>query len=502
MNLKNKIIIVIFCAIIFSLYVIVGSYEKMSNDVKKVYNVYLDGKIIGSIENKDSLYSLINERQQTIKDRYKVDSVYPPNSLEIIENYSYKPDFMDLTSIYNKIEEIQDFTVLGYEIKIGANESHDEYSIYTLDKNIFNEAVEKFILAFIDKESYNNYINDNQKLTEDSGIAYQDLKILEDIVIKRKHISVNEKIYEDSDNLAQDLLFGFNHKEKSYTVKLKDTIESVSENHSLNTQEFLIANPKYSSKDSLLAVGESVNVTLIAPVLSFSYLVDEILEVETPFENTIQRDNSKPSNYEEIVTGGVTGISLQEKKYTVVNGEPNSDVDLRTIKTIREKVDQITIKGRKVSNIIWGTEYEKDTGSGWKWPTNSPYAITSPYGYRWGKTHQGVDISGTGEGSNIYAANDGVVVKMVNSCPDHGSYPNSCGSGYGNQVIIDHGNGIYTTYAHLTHKVKVSVGQTVSRGQVIGYMGNSGQSKGVHLHFGYSIGSPGGNYQNPMRLYK
>lgn len=500
MKTKDKIFTIIFCAIISCFYIVTNSYQKLNKQPHKVYNIYLDGKIIGAIEDKDALYALIDEKQQVIKERYNVQNVYPPNSLEIIENYSYTTDYMDLNTIYNKIENIQDFTILGYEVKIGSNDNHDEYTLYTLDKNIFNEAVKDFILAFIDEEGYNNYLNGNQESLEGVGITYQDMQILEDIVIKRKNISVNEKIYENSTDLAQDLLFGFNYKKKNYTVKLGDTIESVAEDNTLNTQEFLIANPEYSSKDSLLAVGDTVNITLIAPVISFSYLVDEVLEVEEPFENKIERDNNQPSSYSEITTPGVTGIYLQEKKYTVVNGEPNNDVDVQIIDTIREKVNQVTTKGKKGS-IIWGNEYAPDFGSGWKWPTNSPYAITSPFGYRWGKTHQGIDISGTGEGSNIYAANDGVVIKVVTSCPDNGSYPNSCGGGYGNQVIIDHGNNIYTTYAHMTHKVRVSVGETVSRGQVIGYMGNSGQSKGVHLHFGYSVGSPSGNYKNPMVLF-
>lgn len=498
MKTKDKIFTIIFCAIISCFYIVTNSYQKLNKQPHKVYNVYLDGKIIGAIEDKDALYALIDEKQQVIKERYNVQNVYPPNSLEIIENYSYTTDYMDLNTIYNKIESIQDFTILGYEIKIEGNDSHEGYTLYTLDKNIFNNAIKDFILVFINEEGYNNYLNGNQEALEDVGINYQDMQILEDIVIKQKNISVNEKIYENSDELAQSLLFGFDYKKKNYTVKLGDTIESVSDKHTLNTQEFLIANPEYSSKDSLLAVGDTVNVTLIAPVISFSYLVDEVVEVEEPFENKIERDNSKPSNYSEITTPGVKGIYLQEKKYTVVNGEPNSNADIKIIDTIREKVNQVITKGKK--NYIYGNEYEPDIESDWKWPTNSPYWVSSPYGHRWGKTHRGIDITGTGEGSNIYAANDGVVIKVVNTCPDQGSYPNSCGSGYGNQVIIDHGNGIYTTYAHLTHKVEVSVGEKVSREQVIGHMGNSGQSKGVHLHFGYSVGSPS-NYKNPMVLY-
>ena len=107
-------------------------------------------------------------------------------------------------------------------------------------------------------------------------------------------------------------------------------------------------------------------------------------------------------------------------------------------------------------------------------------------------------------GSNIYAANEGTVTYVYNGCPNNGSYPNSCGGGYGNQVVIYHGNNIYTIYAHMMRDIPVKVGQTVSKKQVIGHMGNSGQSTGTHLHFGVSTGDPrnGGTFYNPRRLYQ
>lgn len=146
----------------------------------------------------------------------------------------------------------------------------------------------------------------------------------------------------------------------------------------------------------------------------------------------------------------------------------------------------------------------------WVWPTNGNYIITSYFGYRWGSMHEAIDISGTGYGSSIYAANNGVVATVKGGCV---AGDMSCNGRGGNYVVIRHNsNNYYTIYMHLKD-IYVSVGQNVSRGQVIGSMGNTGNVSpaptssnpynGTHLHFGLYIGEPynGGYAVNPMRLY-
>ena len=146
----------------------------------------------------------------------------------------------------------------------------------------------------------------------------------------------------------------------------------------------------------------------------------------------------------------------------------------------------------------------------WVWPTDSNYVITSYYGYRWGRMHDAIDISGPGYGSNIYAANNGVVVTARGGCTPGYS---DCNGRAGNYVIIKHNkDNYYTIYMHLK-SISVSVGNSVSRGQIIGTMGNTGNVipvptssnpyAGTHLHFGLYIGEPyrGGYAVDPMRLY-
>jgi len=101
------------------------------------------------------------------------------------------------------------------------------------------------------------------------------------------------------------------------------------------------------------------------------------------------------------------------------------------------------------------------------WPVSGP--VTSGFGLRWGRMHEGVDIA-VAEGTPVRAAGAGTVI-----------YAGWMG-GYGNLVVVDHGNGLSTAYAH-NSSLGVGVGQSVTAGQVVSYSGNTGNSTGPHVHF-------------------
>ncbi len=118
-----------------------------------------------------------------------------------------------------------------------------------------------------------------------------------------------------------------------------------------------------------------------------------------------------------------------------------------------------------------------------KWPVAGHYYVSSGVGERWGSYHKGLDITGE-SGCTISASEAGTVVRVNNSCTHNYGKTESCGcgGGYGNYVIVDHGNGFLTLYGHLT-QATVEVGDTVAEGQSIGLMGSTGNSTGTHLHF-------------------
>ena len=483
-NIISILIGLVTAVIVFSLN---GITEKPL-EANMLYQVYLNGENIGIIEDKDGLYDLINDKQKEIKDKYEVDSVYPPNDFEITKLLTYNEKVDNINSIYNKIEEVDNFTIKGYIVSIKPEEG-ETITFNILDKEIFNEAINSFILAFVDEDDYNNYLNNEQEEIVEVGKIIESMYFDETITIKEAYISVKDKIYTDSTELSQYLLFGSNSEKKTYIVKEGDTIASVSEDNKLNPQEFLIANPKFASEESLLAINDTVNITLIDPVVTLTYQLYSVEDVEQYFEKTTVYDKSKPSSYSEITQPGVNGITRVTSRYAVVNGEQSQGIIKVSEEVIREKVDQVTTKGRKTYN--YGTYVNID--GDWAWPTNSGYIITSPYGWRWGKYHEGMDIAlGYGIGSPIYSIGDGVVADVL--------YQKTGGK----MIIIDHGNNIFSMYAHLDSQL-VKKGQTVSRAQKIGTMGNTGFTTGPHLHLSVSQGMPytaGYKFFNPLSLYK
>ncbi|MBQ2898229.1 MAG: M23 family metallopeptidase, partial [Oscillospiraceae bacterium] len=131
-------------------------------------------------------------------------------------------------------------------------------------------------------------------------------------------------------------------------------------------------------------------------------------------------------------------------------------------------------------NPIYSVGNASGTSKGFIWPTIGGHVSCGFRGY---VGHTGMDIAGCGYGSNIYASAAGTVVKV--------KWGNT---GYGYHVIINHGDGIQTLYAHMSN-IYVKNGQYVNQGDIIGAMGSTGNSTGTHLHFEIRIN---GQYVNPL----
>ncbi len=496
---KKNIITILLCLIVGVVIFLNSTAKQVFVDVNTFYQVYLNGEKIGIIKNKNKLYNLIDSNQSSIKEKYGVKNVYPPTDLKIVSTNTFHDTLNSEKEVYNKIEERDDFTIKGYTITI--NGTTNNYKINVLDKNIFYDAAKRFVKAFLDENEYENYINNSQEEIVETGRIIEDMKFDENITISENYISVNDKIYTDELELSQFLLFGEEPDTKTYTVKLGDTIASVSDSNHLHPEEFLIANPNYTSENSLLRVGDEVNVTLIEPQLTFIYDLKEVTNQVIGFETIEVEDASKPIGYREPTQAGQQGLQRVHEEYSVTNGVGDQGVKDSSYEILREPVDQIVTIGTRRDYTYIPENRVEITGS-WGWPTNKGYIITSSWGWRWGRMHQGIDISGAGNANSpIYSAADGVVIYVYNGCPSSGrGYGDPCGGGMGNSVIIEHADGYYTRYAHLTKNILVSVGDVVSKGTRIGGMGNSGSSTGYHLHFAVAQGTQT-NYFNPMRLY-
>ena len=168
--------------------------------------------------------------------------------------------------------------------------------------------------------------------------------------------------------------------------------------------------------------------------------------------------------------------SARSDKQSLLGGikakRENDEEDLETMQAASAAIQaQIQANGSSTSD---GPVDGSPSASGFIWPVSGP--ITSPFGWRWGRMHEGIDI-GAPTGTAIHAAKAGTIIFA------------GVQSGYGNIVIIDHGGGVATAYGHMS-AIWVG-GGSVSQGQGIGAVGCTGHCTGPHLHFEVRInGAP------------
>lgn len=204
-------------------------------------------------------------------------------------------------------------------------------------------------------------------------------------------------------------------------------------------------------------------------------IIDAITEDKATFENKkIQVVAKKTSLDSQKATLNAKKTELDEEKAAAQKIVKQIQEEQKALEEEQKKIDKMMDSAKAQLDALIRAETKKDVGSsyvggGFKWPTPGYGTITSPYGMRWGKLHKGIDI-GAPTGATIVASNQGKVVTSAYQ------------SSYGNYVIINHGGGYMTVYAHMSKRL-ASVGQYVAKGQTIGKVGSTGHSTGPHLHF-------------------
>lgn len=450
-----------------------------ADEPKSLYQVYLDGEVIGIIESRDELLDLIDREQKFLKNKYGVDKVYPPKGLEIRRIITYNGDVDSTSSIYEKIKDSRSFTLKGYTITIKTDDD-TEKRINVLRKKDFDDAVTNTVEAFIPESTYEKYLNSTQEEVVDTGTTIENVEIREDITYKENYISTEEEIFTDSQELSRYLLFGTLEQQEEYTVKNGDTLADIANSNNLSIEELLIANPDIKSENTLVFPGQKLNIGLIDPMISIVVTSQVIEEQEVRFKTEETYDKNVPQGTDYVEQEGENGLNKVTIKQEQVNGE-TTYLLITDTEQISPVINRVIRKGSKKTDVASGD---------WAWPTISPYVVTSQFGWRWGRMHEGIDISGCGHGSPIYAANNGRVAETGYNRGAEGTY-----------ILVNHNNGYYTGYLHLAD-IYVKEGQVVTKGQIIGSMGNTGRSTGTHLHFQLTRGHTWTGVDiNPLTLY-
>lgn len=489
MKKGNIIFTTIFTIVVGTIVFLAGFTIKSGEKPLTVYNVFLDGKKIGTILDKEKLYNLIDQEQESIKKKFNVEKVYPPNSLKVVKHITYDRKVNNINSIYNEIKNITPFTIKGYKITIKSKDANIENNyIYVLNKKLFEESLNDFAKAIIGKEKYQDFVNNTQVEPTEIGSIIESAYFLETITIREALINTEEQVFEDKQELNHYLMFGNIKENKLYTIKMGDTIDNISYNNKLNVGEFLIANPDLKSENTLISAGQTVNIDLINPIVTLICEMNVVYDEETTYQTEYVYDENKPMSYYKVNQIGEKGVIRVTKKTQYVNGTENEGGYISAYTIIKPTINRVITRGAKTNYA--NTYFSNDS---WAWPTIYPNYISSYYEYRWGKLHEGIDITGCGYGSPIFAINGGTVVTS------------ETGDSQGLYIVIDHHNSYYSIYMHLS-KSYVKAGQEVKFGEKIGALGNSGRSTGPHLHLGLWVGgapfTEGSRSVNPLKLYR
>lgn len=485
MNNKISISGIIFGLLVSSLVIYMTlTFEPKKDKINEFYQVYLGGQKIGLINSKDELYNLIDKEQEGIKKKYNVDKVYPPEGLEVEKVLTYKTNIKTVEQIYDEINDIDPFTIEGYEVTVKKDDKKNKF--YILHKEDLDEAVKNTVLSFVKSEEYNNYLNSVEKDNNEEGRSITNIYFENDLSIKKTYISTEEDIITNKDTLKMYFLFGTTNLTGTYKVKADDTIESIAYNNKLGVEDFLVANPDIKGENALLAVGQEVTVAAINPVSNIIVESFETEMQEVEYDTEIQYDNKLSVEETYVKQEGSNGLS----RVVYATKESNGvilDSQMASEDVITEPTKKIVVAGAKGVYYVGNSTY-------WVWPTSKPYRISSCYSYRNHPIrgqyhfHAALDITGT-KSKNIYAIQSGTVISSFN---DNGYH-----QGAGNNIKIEHANNYVSQYMHLA-KSLVKVGDHVEKGQLIGIMGRTGSATGVHLDFRVF---KNGNNINPFSIY-
>ena len=435
------------------------SYSEEENNYYKVYD---KGRLIGILQDYDYL-------EDCIKNEYKnYEADFPDSELGIGEDVYIVPE-----TSFTKFEDIDD-KIVDYLINnnlLGVKTNMIEFStnegvysiIYVKDMNDFYEARDRFLLNFIDENSLIKLRN-NEKIDSPSDFGSVDVGIqIQETITNKEAIVSRDKIMMNINEIYEYLCYGDNEERVYYTTKEGDTLQGVGYyNNDMTTKQLVMLNPNIlSSEKQIITPGMVLNVTYftspLTVVVTKEDLSQQLIYPDTPVY--IQDDTMK---------AGETKISIQEESglKNVLYEEVwiNGVLQSGTLKS------ETVTKQAKQGEIIIGTRGTRYSGtSNLIWPLDNP-RVSCAFGCY--LNHTGTDfVNKYNHYGNVYAADSGVV------------YDKGYHHDMGNYVMIDHGNGLKTWYCHLNVPAYVSQGDEVERGQIIGQIGNTGNSEGPHLHF-------------------
>lgn len=410
-------------------------------------------------------------------------SFIPESSDKVKEQEGYTLDAkdiaipVDVTPSENYQEVINTENVeqkAGFKVTVGSN------SFVVQDIKMFEDVADAILSNLIPTTTFENY----KKTGIIEPFVYKDVKVAEikitdEIVIEEGQFPISEFI--TTPEQLQYYLFHQNDEKQIQKVNQDTSVYDVMEQNNLSEIELFINNSIFP--ESLFYDNQEVVVNKLNPMFNYSIIFESQYEEEIEFLVNEVLTEELPVGETEIQIPGSDGKQEVKMRTRYENGE--------IVSAIQTDVNILVPPVSEVKLI--GTYEKPGVGTGeLGWPqacktiTNGYNGVTGIAGI----PHYAIDIACTHQ-SPIYAADNGVV-----------SYSQWSPSGGGNEVSIDHKNGYSTKYAHMD-SATVEVGDVVSKGEIIGYQGTTGNSTGSHLHFEVYTGDgyTSGKRLNPMDFY-
>ena len=268
-----------------------------------------------------------------------------------------------------------------------------------------------------------------------------------------------------------------------YTAQTNDSWWLIARKNDMKTKEVLASNPGMT-EDSKIQLGQKIKLVSVSPYLT---VISKGILTSTEivaFDVVTETDKNLDTGETVVKEQGSDGSKLVTYSYVQKNGKYITKQVVEE-KVTKPPVSQVIAKGPSSAPIIVAYATSRGSGStaGIAWPLRG--SINSYYGSRWGSFHNGLDIGGD-TGEPYTAAASGTIVAAGSS------------GGYGKMILIDHGNGVMTRYAH-SSRLLVSVGEKVNKGQTIGLVGSTGNATGPHLHFEVILN---GDTVNPLNYLR
>lgn len=454
LSIMKKTVVALFILSCLMLNVGFSKEVEGKNSFSKIYHIYANSKYIGAVSNLEAVEMLITDKERQARANYNNLIIDARSNIEIIPEQVFQVSTND-AEIIGKLKQAIVPEADAYAVQVDGNTV-----AYVKDEAEYEQALQLLKLQYVSKKELDIFSNTQMSRTVAAPLKKNETRILEvgllEEVEGKKAKTVPTAVLSAVDAAA--LLQTGTLEKEEYAVQEGDVLGSIAKKHDLTLAQLLELNPNIH-ENSLLQIGQKLNVTVNKPLLTVK-VVEEKMKVETiDYAHIVKEDPTMPKGDKKVVSEGAAGKKKVSYLITIENGE----------RTERVVTDEEIIEEPEDRVVVVGTKEIPSRGTGsFAWPTNGGY-ISSHVGQRWGAFHRGIDIARPSN-YTIKASDNGVV-----------TFTGWDGT-YGNKIVVNHNNGYETVYAHLS-KIDVSVGQVVERGSAIGVMGSTGNSTGTHLHF-------------------